>query len=84
MKNQVSVTTAALSVLMSVIFGQLAHADNDYNISVFTMPLKSALLNLNAPFLIDFQLIGSDNNTVTLSGFNFGGGAATGSSMLFG
>jgi hypothetical protein len=50
-----------------------AHADFIYNVTLNTAPLVG---NAAGPFSLDFQLTGTGNNTVTLSRFQFGGGAA--------
>jgi hypothetical protein len=55
-------------------------ADSLFNVSVSTTSLMS---NSSGPFQIDFQLIdgsgtGDANNTATVTGFNFGGGALLG------
>jgi hypothetical protein len=53
----------------------LASADAIYNISLTTSPLTG---NAAAPFAIDYQLVGNLGAIVGITGFNFGGGGATG------
>jgi hypothetical protein len=45
---------------------------------IYQVSLNTAALEGNAagPFSLDFQLVGTGNNTATLSNFQFGGGAA--------
>jgi hypothetical protein len=56
-----------------ILLGPSARAD-----LVFTVSLDTSLLaaDYTGPFALDFELIGSNGNTVTLSDFTFGGGAA--------
>jgi hypothetical protein len=50
-----------------------AQADVIYQATLNTTPLIG---NAAGPLSLDFQLVGTGNNTVTLSNFQFGGGAA--------
>jgi hypothetical protein len=50
-----------------------ARADSTWNISLDTSTLAAGY---TGPFGVDFELIGSNGNTVTLSDFSFGGGSA--------
>jgi PEP-CTERM motif len=63
--------TFALATLLLAPAG--APAGQIYEVSLNTAPLEG---NTAGPFSLDFQFIGTGNNTVTLSNFQFGGGAA--------
>jgi hypothetical protein len=65
---------------------QTAIADAIYQVTLITSPLVG---HPAGPFYVygeftDGNGIGDDNNSVTLSNFNFGGGSALGSPLLFG
>ncbi|HEY6129238.1 MAG TPA: NF038129 family PEP-CTERM protein [Candidatus Acidoferrum sp.] len=73
LKRRLSITLAAL--LLTLLTQATAHADS---VTVDTTSLQG---NASGPFelafvLIDASLSGDGNNTVTLSDFTFGGGAA--------
>jgi len=74
----------AIAVMVAVWVLAMAvapvRADSLFNVSVSTTALVS---NSSGPFQIDLQLIdgsgtGDANNTATVTGFNFGGGALSG------
>ena len=76
--------TSALLVCASLLSVPAAHAALAFHVDVNTAGLAG---NPGAPFALDFQLIdggGAAANTVTLSGFTFGGGNPTGSALLTG
>ncbi len=56
-----------------VLAGPPARADLTWTVSVDTSRLAT---NYTGPFALDFELVGSNGNTVTLTGFSFGGGNA--------
>lgn len=76
---------ATLSCLViTLTASQAAAAPLAFNVLINTTPL---LGNAGAPFALDFQLndgSGTVVNTATIFNFAFGGGAPTGSPMLFG
>ena len=53
--------------------GSPARADLSWTVSLDTSQLAT---NYTGPFGLDFELVGSSGNTVTLSNFSFGGGMA--------
>ena len=62
--------------------GPSARADLSWTVTLDTSQMAA---NYTGPFGLDFELIGTDGNTVTLSGFSFGGGSAgPGSAFLSG
>lgn len=68
--------------LVLVLAGPSARADLSWTVSLDTSQLAT---DYTGPFALDFELVGSDGNTVTLSGFSFGGGSAgPGSAFLTG
>ncbi len=75
-----------LSVLTAATLPGAAIGAVMYDVLVNTAPLMSSAAG---PFSLDFQFIdgsgsGDDNNSVTLSNFNFDSGAPTGSPAIFG
>jgi hypothetical protein len=60
-----------LLVCLVVLAGPSARADLVFNVSLNTSLLAA---DYTGPFGLDFELIGSSGNTVTLSDFNFGSG----------
>ena len=56
-----------------VLAGPPARADLTWTVSLDTSQLAT---NYTGPFALDFELVGSNGNTVTLSNFSFGGGGA--------
>jgi hypothetical protein len=59
--------------LILIAGGSPARADLSWTMSLDTSQLAT---NYTGPFGLDFELVGSDGNTVTLSDFSFGGGMA--------
>jgi hypothetical protein len=66
-----------------ILAGSAARADQVWTVSLDTSQLAT---NYTGPLALDFELVGSNGNTVTLSGFSFGtgGGAGPGSAFLTG
>lgn len=60
-----------------IVFSAGARADQIYTVSLDTSQLAA---NYGGPFGLDFELIGSNGNTVTFSNFSFGTGGSSGSS----
>jgi hypothetical protein len=64
-----------------------ARANLDFSIGIDTTPL---IASAAGPFSLSFQLVdgsaagGDSNNTVSVSGFSFAGGSASGATSLFG
>ncbi|MEO7099200.1 MAG: NF038129 family PEP-CTERM protein [Luteolibacter sp.] len=75
-KNPFKSTLTALAAACALLGASSAHAAVTYYVDVNT---SSLIGNTSAPFALDFQLIGSASNSVTISNFNFGGGSATSS-----
>lgn len=77
--------SGALSLLAFMATPFAANADATYNINIDT---SSLIADPSGPFTLDFQFgsgsVWDADNTVTLSGFNFGGGAAVGTATRFG
>ena len=67
------ILVAGLLGLTLTLAGSGVRADQVWNVSVNTSLLAA---DYTAPFGIDFEMLGSNGNTVTLSNFSFGGGAA--------
>ncbi len=69
--------------LVLILFGQSARADLSWTVSLDTSRLAA---DYTGPFALDFELVGSNGNTVTLSNFSFGssGNAGPGSAFLTG
>jgi len=70
----------AFACTATAFLSSASAADLLYHISLNTAPLMTSTA---APFYLDFQLndgagTGNGNNSALLTGFNFGGGAATG------
>jgi MYXO-CTERM domain-containing protein len=59
--------------LVLIAAGSPARADLSWTVSLDTSQLAS---HYTGPFGLDFELVGSNGNTVTLTDFSFGGGAA--------
>jgi hypothetical protein len=59
--------------LLLLLAGAPARADQVWTVSIDTSQLAA---NYTGPFALDFELIGTNGNTVTLSDFAFGGGGA--------
>jgi hypothetical protein len=53
--------------------GANVRADQVFQVTINTSSLAA---NFSSPFAVDFELVGSNGNTVTLSNFTFGGGSA--------
>jgi hypothetical protein len=58
-----------------MLAGSVARADQVWTVSVDTSNLVANYLP--GPFGIDFELLGTDGNTVTLTNFSFGAGGST-------
>jgi hypothetical protein len=78
----------AFAAILLIVATNAVASTITYNVSLNT---GSLVANAAAPFSLDFQFTdgggtGDGNNTVTLSGFNFGGGsaAADGTATTFG
>jgi len=77
------------TAVLAWAFSALCHtaiADEIYNVTLDTAPLVS---HPAGPFYVEFAFTdgsgyGDGNNTVTASAFNFGGGSALGSPVVFG
>jgi hypothetical protein len=69
--------------LVVILAGPAARADLNWTVSLDTSQLAT---NYSGPFALDFELVGSNGNTVTLSNFSFGigGGAGPGPAFLTG
>ncbi|MGP0065233.1 MAG: hypothetical protein ACLQGP_16735 [Isosphaeraceae bacterium] len=68
--------------LVLILAGSAVRADQVWTVSLDTSQLAA---DYTGPFALDFELIGSNGNTVTLSSFSFGtGGAGPGSAFLTG
>jgi hypothetical protein len=72
---------ACLLGLSLALTGSDTRADQVWTVSVNTSQMAGAY---TAPFGIDFELVGSNGNTVTLSSFAFGGGSAGSGPFLTG
>ncbi len=73
---------AGLLGFILILAGPAARADLTWTVSLDTSQLAA---NYTAPFALDFELVGSNGNTVTLTNFSFGGGSAgPGSAFLTG
>ena len=59
--------------LVLALTGPAGRADQVWTVSLDTSQLAT---DYTGPFALDFELIGSNGNTVTLSNFSFGGGSA--------
>jgi hypothetical protein len=60
---------------MFILGESVAHADQIYTVTIDTSSLASGY---TGPFGLDFELIGTLGNTVTLSNFSFGNGGSAG------
>jgi hypothetical protein len=58
---------------IGILAGPAARAGMTWTVSLDTSQLAT---NYSGPFALDLELVGSNGNTVTLSDFTFGGGAA--------
>ena len=56
-----------------ILAGSAARAEQTWTVSLDTSQLAA---NYTGPFALDFELVGSNGNTVTLSNFSFGSGGA--------
>jgi hypothetical protein len=85
MMNTRRIILCGLALAASLLFSApAARADAAFLITVNTAPLVG---HPAGPFMLNFQLTdggGVATNTVTLSGFQFGGGSAAGSPVLTG
>jgi PEP-CTERM motif len=63
-----------------ILAGSATRADQVWTVSLDTSQLA---MNHSGPFALDFELIGSNGNTVTLSGFSFGTSGSTGPGNAF-
>ena len=64
---------AGLLGFILILAGPAARADLTWTVSLDTSQLAT---NYTGPFALDFELVGSNGNTVTLTNFSFGGGSA--------
>lgn len=80
MRKVAWILCAALTVWTGMLSSAARADDVVYNVTMDTTPLET---NPNAPFYLDFTLAGQNGNTVTISNFTYGGGAATGSPVIF-
>ncbi len=71
--------TSVLGLVLALI-GPPAVADQVWSVSLDTALLTS---NYAGPFALDFELIGSNRNTVTLTNFSFGTGGGAGPAAAF-
>ena len=63
-----------------ILAGPAARADQVWTVSLDTSQLAA---NYTGPFALDFELVGSNGNTVTLSNFSFGSGGGAGPGPAF-
>ena len=63
-----------------ILAGPAARADQVWNVSLDTSQLAT---DYTGPFALDFELVGSNGNTVTLSNFSFGAAAVPGPGSAF-
>src|SRR5689334_16678437 len=86
MKSMLSRFTAVCGILtLGLLLSVPAHADYTFNVAIDTASLVAPNpLSVNGPFSLNFQLIGDQSNTVTLSNFLFGGGGISGTSAPIG
>ncbi len=63
---------AGLLGFILILAGPAARADLAWTVSVDT----SHITNYTGPFALDFELLGTNGNTVTLTNFSFGSGSA--------
>ena len=70
--------TTCLTACLTLLAGAAAANTVGFEVLVNTAPLVG---NAAGPFALDFQLNGSGPNTVVVSNFNFGGGAAAGTAV---
>lgn len=63
-----------------MLAGPAARADQIWNVTVGTSALAA---DYTGPFGLDFELVGSNGNTVTLTNFSFGTGGAAGPGSAF-
>lgn len=66
--------------LVLILAGSAVRADQVWTVSLNTSQLA---MNYSGPFALDFELIGSNGNSVTLSGFSFGAGGGAGPASAF-
>jgi hypothetical protein len=66
--------------LILTLPGSLAHAGGDWTVSINTSQLAA---NYTGPFALDFELVGTNGNTVTLSNFMFGASGSPGPGSAF-
>jgi hypothetical protein len=71
--------TCLLGSLLCLV-GTSARADMTWTVTLDTSQLAA---NYTGPFGLDFELVGTDGNTVTLSGFSFGSGGSAGPGSAF-
>ncbi len=64
---------AGLLGFILILAGPAARADLTWTVSLDTSQLVA---NPTGPFALDFELLGTNGNTVTLTNFSFGGGSA--------
>lgn len=81
--RNLNITAGLVASAFALLVTPAAHAAINYHVTINTAALNSTPANANAPFSLDFQLTDGSGtfavpNTVTLSNFTFGGGAAVG------
>jgi hypothetical protein len=82
MNRSYRIASTCLLTYLFCLAGTSARADLSWTVTLDTSPLAG---DYTGPFGLDFELIGSGGNTVTLSQFSFGGGSAgPGSAFLTG
>ena len=73
MKLSFGILRASLLVSVLMLAGPAVRADQVWTVSLDTSQLAA---DFTAPFALDFELVGTNGNTVSLSSFSFGGGGA--------
>ncbi len=66
--------------LALILAGSAARGGQVWTVSLDTSRLAA---DYTGPFALDFELVGSNGNTVTLSGFSFGAGGSAGPGAAF-
>jgi hypothetical protein len=80
MRLAIGIVRSSLLGCVLILAGPAVRADQVWTVSLDTSQLAA---DFTAPFALDFELIGSNGNTVTLSNFSFGNGGSAGPGPAF-